>query len=120
MTKMTKKMAFELAQKALDTIDTEDAVNAWNILQKEIDRLEAAKVKARTTETKADKEHAAFRAQVLEMVREADAPIRAGELAKLMDVNVQKASAALNFLFNDGKLEKAYDKRVALFSIKAE
>ena len=48
--KMTKKTAFAMAQEALNTIDTEDARMAWDVIQKEIDRLERVAMKAKTSD----------------------------------------------------------------------
>lgn len=118
MTKMTKKTAFTMAQDALNTIDTEEARQAWDVIQKEIDRLERVALKAKTTETKADKTKAEFRQTVLEFVADAAEAVRATDVAKALDVSVQKASAALNALVAQGALIKVDgEKRTVLFAV---
>ena len=81
MDKMTKKTAFALAMDALDTIDTDEARAAIEVIDKEIARLERAALKAKSTETKADKEKAAFRQTVLELVADQGEALRAGDVA---------------------------------------
>lgn len=115
--KMTKKTAFQIAQDALNTIDTEDARIAWDVIQKEIDRLERVALKAKTTETKADKAKAEFRQTVLELVADNGAAMRAGDVAQALGVSTQKASAALNALVAEGALRKVDgEKRTVLFA----
>lgn len=117
MTKMTKKEAFKLAQEALSTIETADADRAWTVIQNEIDRLERVALKAKTTETKADKAKAEFRQTVLELVADNGAAMRAGDVAQALGVSTQKASAALNALVADGSLRKVDgEKRTVLFA----
>lgn len=118
MTKMTKKEAFKLAQEALSTIENADADRAWTVLQNEIDRLERVALKAKTTETKADKAKAEFRQTVLELVADNGAAMRAGDVAKALEVSTQKASAALNALVAEGSLRKVDgEKRTVLFTV---
>lgn len=121
MTKMTKKEAFKLAQEALSTIENADADRAWTVLQNEIDRLERVALKAKTTETKADKAKAEFRQTVLELVADNGAAMRAGDVAKALEVSTQKASAALNALVAEGALRKVDgEKRTVLFTVAAD
>ena len=117
MTKMTKKEAFKLAQEALSTIETADADRAWTVIQNEIDRLERVALKVKTTETKADKAKAEFRQTVLEVVADAAEAVRATDVAKALEVSVQKASAALNALVEDAALVKFTEKRVTYFKV---
>lgn len=117
MTKMTKKEAFLMAQEALNTIKTAEADRAWTVIQNEIDRLERVALKAKTTETKADKAKAAFRQTVLELVADKGEAMRAGDVAQALDVSTQKASAALNALVAEGSLRKVNgEKRTVLFA----
>lgn len=117
MTKMTKKEAFKLAQEALSTIENADADRAWTVIQNEIDRLERVALKAKTTETKADKAKAEFRQTVLELVADNGAAMRAGDVAQALGVSTQKASAALNALVAEGSLRKVNgEKRTVLFT----
>lgn len=116
--KMTKKTAFALAQDALNTIDTEDARTAWDVIQKEIDRLDRVALKAKSGETKADKAKAEFRAQILDYITEQGGAYRAGEIAMSFGVSTQKASAALNALVADGALTKVDgEKRTVKFAL---
>lgn len=118
MTKMTKKTAFTMAQEALNTIETEEARQAWDVIQKELDRMERVALKAKTTETKADREKAAFRQTVLEFVVDHGEAVRAGDVAKALDVNVQKVSPALNRLVDEGTLVKFVgEKRVNFYKV---
>jgi len=117
MTKMTKREAFKLAQEALSTIETADADRAWTVIQNEIDRLERVALKAKTTETKADKAKAEFRQTVLECVADSADAVRATDVAKALEVSVQKASAALNALVEDAALVKFTEKRVTFFKV---
>lgn len=117
MIKMTKREAFKLAQVALSTIETADADRAWTVIQNEIDRLERVALKAKTTETKADKAKAEFRQTVLELVADNGNAMRAGDVATALGVSTQKASAALNALVADGSLRKVDgEKRTVLFA----
>lgn len=121
MTKMTKKTAFTLAMDALDTIDTDEARAAIDVIDKEIARLERAALKAKTGETKADKAKAEFRQTVLETVADAGTAMRAGDVAKALDVSIQKATAALTRLVADGALVKVDgEKRTVLFTVATD
>lgn len=127
MDKMTKKTAFALAQHAIDfvlgdkpvdPIDVNEACAAWDVIQKEIDRLDRAALRAKNTETKADKAKAAFRAEILDYITENGGAYRAGEIAMSFGVSVQKASAALNALVADSALIKVDgEKRTVKFAL---
>jgi len=118
MIKMTKKTAFTMAQEALSTIETEEARMAWDVIQKEIDRLERVALKAKSGETKADKAKAEFRQTVLETVADTGKAMRAGEVAQILGVSGQKATAALTKLVEDGAIVKvAGEKRTVLFQV---
>lgn len=115
---MTKKTAFALALDALNTIDTNEAAQAWEVINKEIARLERVALKAKTGETKADKAKAEFRQTALELVTDAGKAFRAGEVAQELGVSTQKASAALNALVAQGALIKVDgEKRTVLFAV---
>ena len=118
MTKMTKKTAFTLALDALNTIETDEAAQAWEVINKEIARLDRVALKAKTAETKADREKAAFRQTVLETVADNGDAMRAGDVANALGVSTQKASAALNALVAEGTLVKVDgEKRTVLFKV---
>lgn len=115
---MTKKTAFTLALDALNTIDTPQANMAWEVINKEISRLERVALKAKSGETKADKAKAEFRQTVLDLIVDAGKAFRAGEVAQELEVSTQKASAALNALVDAGSLTKvAGEKRTVLFAV---
>lgn len=117
-TQMTKKIAFALALDALNTIETDEAAQAWEVINKEIARLDRVALKAKTGETKADKEKAAFRAEILDYITEQGGAYRAGEIAMSFGVSVQKASAALKALVDAGSLKKVDgEKRTVLFTL---
>lgn len=112
---MTKKTAFIMAQAALSTLETEGATVACEIIAKEIERLE--RISKHTTPTKADREKAAFRQKVRETVEASGKAMRAGEVAQMLGVSGQKASAALNALVAQGALIKVDgEKRTVLFA----
>lgn len=118
MTKMTKKTAFALAMDALGTIDTDEAREAVEVIDREVARLERVALKAKTGETKADKEKAAFRAEILDYITEQGGAYRAGEIAMSFGVSTQKASAALKALVDAGQLKKIDgEKRTVLFTL---
>lgn len=118
MDKMTKKVAFGLAMDALETIDTDEARAAVEVIEKEVARLERVALKAHSGETKADKEKAAFRQTVLEVLADAGTKMRATDVAKELDVSCQKASAALKVLVESGAVVKSEgEKRVTLFAV---
>lgn len=121
MTKMTKKTAFAIAQEALSTIETAEATEAWNVIQKEIERLERNALKAKSGErklTKAQREVAEFREAVMEALAEKIKPVQCGELAKEMNVSGQKMSAALRKLVEEGRVVKTTGpKKVSLFAV---
>lgn len=118
MDKMTKKVAFGLALDALKAVDTDEARTAMDVVEKEIERLSRVSAKAHSGETKADKEKAAFRQSVLEVLADAGTAMRATEVAKGLDVSCQKASAALKVLVESGAVVKSEgEKRVTLFAV---
>ena len=117
-TQMTKKIAFALALDALNTIETDEAAQAWEVINKEIARLDRVALKAKTGETKADKAKAEFRAEILDYITEQGGAYRAGEIAMSFGVSVQKASAALKALVDAGSLKKVDgEKRTVLFTL---
>ena len=120
MTKMTKKNAFAIAQEALSTIETAEATEAWNVIQKEIERLERNALKAKSGErklTKAQREVAEFREAVMVALAKKSEPIQCGELAKEIGVSSQKMSAALRKLVEEGRIVKTIGpKKVSLFA----
>lgn len=115
MTKMTKKTAFTMAQEALSTIETEEARQAWDVIQKEIDRLERTALKAKIGETKASKEKAEFRQGILEFITDQGAAFRASEIAAEFGVSGQKVTAALTKLVEDGALVRTVGEKRAIF-----
>ena len=120
MTKMTKKNAFAIAQEALSTIETAEATEAWNVIKKEIERLERNALKAKSGErklTKAQREVAEFREAVMVALAKKSEPIQCGELAKEIGVSSQKMSAALRKLVEEGRIVKTIGpKKVSLFA----
>ena len=120
MIKMTKKAAFTMAQEALSTIETEEARQAWDVIQKEIDRLERTALKAKSGETKDAKEKAEFRQGILEFITDQGAAFRASEIATEFGVSGQKVTAALTKLVEEGALERFVgEKRAIMFRVPA-
>ena len=72
--------------------------------QKKIDQIEARAAAPRKPR-KPKPEVVEFRAKVAEFLETADGPIAAADVRDAFDVSIQKASAALRFLVQDGKAE---------------
>ena len=118
MTKMTKKTAFTMAQEALSTIETEEARQAWDLIQKELDLLERVALKAKTGDTKEAKEKAEFRQSILEFIADQGTAFKASDIAAEFGVSGQKATAALTKLVEDGALVRTIgEKRAILFTV---
>jgi len=78
--------------------------------------LEKRASKRSTKETKAQREAREFRETLLgAMQSNLTDPVVAGEIAAMMDVTVQKASAALRTLVAEGKVIKTQEKGKSLF-----
>ena len=115
MMKMTKKTAFTLAQEALSIIETEEARQAWDVIQREIDRLERTALKAKIGETKEAKAKAEFRQGILEFIADQGTAFKASEIATEFGVSGQKATAALTKLVEDGALVRTVGEKRAIF-----
>ena len=124
MTKMTKKNAFTIAQEALSTIETAEATEAWNILQKEIERLERNALKAKSGErkmTKTQRENVALKEQIAGILANYENGIQAKEIAAEMGLSVQKISALCKQLVEEGAIVKTEGaKHVTLFALANE
>ena len=78
--------------------------------------LEKRASKRSTKETKAQREAREFRETLFgAMQSNLTDPVVAGEIAAMMDVTVQKASAALRTLVAEGKVIKTQEKGKSLF-----
>ena len=124
MTKMTKKNAFAIAQEALSTIETAEATEAWNILQKEIERLERNALKAKNGErklTKTQRENVELKIQITGILTNRENGVQAKEIAAEMGLSIQKVSALLKQLVAEGHVMKTEGaKHVTLFALATE
>ena len=115
MTKMTYVNAIDNAIALFSQggqIDAED--------KETVEKLEALKAqlaKRNSSEhkpTKTQKENAELKETILAFIAENGAQ-RAGNVAKHFDISGQKASALVNQLADDGKVEKVVEKRITYF-----
>jgi len=124
MTKMTKKAAFAIAQEALSTIETAEATEAWNVIQKEIERLERAALKAKTGErklTKTQKENLVVKTEITGIIANHEGGMQAKEIAAELGLSVQKISALCKQLVEEGIVAKTEGaKHVTLFTLATE
>ena len=124
MTKMTKKNAFAIAQEALSTIETAEATEAWNVIQKEIERLERNALKAKSGErkmTKTQRENVALKEQIAGILANCENGTQAKEIAAEMGLSVQKVSALCKQLVEGGAVVKTEGaKHVTLFALANE
>ena len=116
MEKMTKVEMYN-AILANDTLTDEQKA----FLTKERDAVEKRNAHRSSTPTKTQRENEGLKAQILDFlgtVENATAP----EVAKSLGVTVQKASALLRQLYDNGaddrKIDKTMEKKVAKFSLK--
>ena len=86
---MTQKQALAIAIEALEGTGQDEAVK---VLAKMLEQ------KSKPRERKVKPEVEAFRVEVLEVLKGAEGPMTGKEVAGVLEVSVQKASAALRFL----------------------
>ena len=94
---MTQKQALAIAIEALEGTGQDEAVK---VLAKMLEQ------KSKPRERKVKPEVEAFRAEVLEVLKGAEGPMTGKEVAGVLEVSVQKASAALRFLVEGGMAMK--------------
>ncbi len=85
-----------------------DSVKAWAL--GEIAKLDAKNAKRKNTETKAQKENKVLMEQVLETIT-ANGSMVASEVANVLEISTQKASALCVLLVKEGKLSVT-DKKI--------
>ena len=91
--KMTQKQALSIAINVLN--DTDGFADVVEVLSKMLEQ------KSKPRERKVKPEVEAFRGEVLEVLKGAENPMTGKEIAGILGVSVQKASAALRFLVNE-------------------
>ena len=103
--KMTER---EFLTKVMATEGVAEDVKAY--AEAGIVKLDEKNAKRKNTETKAQKENKILMGQVLETI-EANGSMVASEVASVLEISTQKASALCVLLVKEGKL-KAFDKKV--------
>ena len=103
--KMTER---EFLTKVMATAGVAEDVKAY--AEAGIVKLDEKNAKRKNTETKAQKENKVLMEQVLETI-EANGSMVASEVASVLEISTQKASALCVLLVKEGKL-KAFDKKV--------
>lgn len=114
MTKMTRREALTLAISALT-----DNTEATAVLTKMVEQLDA-KSNAPRKMTKEQVENLAHKENIFKVVSEAEAPVACKVVAEAVGLTSPKVSALLTQLVNDGRLNRAYEKRTALYSVKED
>jgi len=111
MTKMTKKVALNLAIEAL--MDNDEAVEVLQNMVAQLEKRNSAERKP----TKTQVENASLKEEFLTFVKENGA-VRASEVAAHFGVSGQKASALLKQLVDNHEVEKVVEKRVTYFTVE--
>lgn len=112
--KMTKVEMFT-AIKAM-VADNQDMVD---FLDHEIELVNKRNSRKSNTPSKKDKENASIMDTIAKVLTNAEAPMTVSEIVTALDGGYtnQKISALLKKMVDNGKVAKAYEKKVARFSI---
>ena len=86
-----------------------------NFLNHELELLD--KKSSNRKPTKNQEANVTLKENIVNVLAEAEAPMTATEIAKAVDVTVQKVSSMLTQLKDDNKVVKTFDKRKAFFSV---
>lgn len=106
-------------REVINAMLTEEVVQAnevyVNFLNHELELLD--KKSSNRKPTKNQEANVALKEYIVNVLAEAEAPMTATEIAKAVDVTVQKVSSMLTQLKDDNKVVKTFDKRKAFFSV---
>ena len=86
-----------------------------NFLNHELELLD--KKSSNRKPSKAQEANVAIKDNILAVLTESEAPISATEIAKAVDITVQKASALLRQMIDANVVVKTIDKRKTFFSV---
>lgn len=113
MEKMTNKIALTVAIAELTKLGNHAEVVGK--LEKMLLQVEKKSNAGSTTgkQTKTQKENVVIKETILTIVTE---PMQAKDVAEVLGVSIQKASALLNQMVKSGELEKTIEKKVTRFS----
>lgn len=128
MTKLTNKVALTLALDALTSVEQNGGsipcdFGTFNDVREKIQKMiDSLDKKAASTSTKPSKksvENDAIKEQIFKLVTVEG--VRAGDVAKELDISGQKASALLNQMVDSKRIQKLEgEKRVTLFALLSE
>ncbi len=98
---------------AIDALDGEVAEKLTAL------REQVAKKRTSSKPTKTQIENEKIKGEILDILARADSGMKVGEIAEVLEggYTSQKVSALLRQMVAAGKVEKVYDKKVALFSL---
>jgi len=112
MTKMTKKVALNVAIEAIGETNAE----AVEVLENMIAQLEK-RASAPKKPTKKQVENVAVKEAIVTALKGAEAPMSAKAVGEALEITTQRASALLTQLKNEGAVVRTEEKGKALFAI---
>lgn len=116
--KMTYVNAINFALRAINGEKLDNAVEVADKLIALGQQLEKRNSTKSTKPTKAQRENADLKDQIVDYLTEQGGQYRAGEIAMSFGISGQKASALLNQLVKDGKVAKVDgEKRTTFFKL---
>ena len=124
--KMTYVKALEFAMSQLDSTVSKEVTDKLEALKAQLEKRAQYKSKSGKM-TKAQREAADFREEVVAVLAEHGEPMTCGDVAKVLGESGQKVSAALSMLGDwradgkgEGRVERTVGpKKVSLFALKA-
>lgn len=115
--KMTYVNAINFALRAINGEKLDNAVEVADKLIALGQQLEKRNSTKSNKPTKAQRENADLKDQIVDYLTEQGGQYRAGEIAMSFGISGQKASALLNALVKEGRLDKVAEKRVTYFRV---
>lgn len=111
MEKMTNKVALQFVLGLEEVIANKEVFEKVSKMLEQVEK-KSASATGSNKPTKTQKENIALKSLISEIV---ETPMQAKEVAEVMEVSVQKASALLNQMVKEGRLEKAIEKKITRF-----
>lgn len=112
--KMTKREMFETILVILAAVEADKELSDG--IQHELDLL-AKRAASKGGNAKKEAEQNKVMADIAAVLDGADEPMRAGDIAKSLDVGIQKVTAMLKKMVDAGTVTRTEEKKVAFFSI---
>lgn len=112
--KHTKKELFETLLVLAGATEADEWVIAG--IEHELDLL-AKRSASKRPDAKKAAEQAEIKAEIAATLAAADAPMKSGEIAKELDVSVQRVTALITQMVKDGTVIREQDKKVTTFSL---